>query len=44
MLARGLAASPVGDLGDPAVPGDLTIGPGSRTYCPSDIEFQYSPP
>ena len=51
MLARGLAASPVGDLGDPAVPsngpGHVTLGPGSRTYCPADIDtgaFQYTPP
>ena len=45
MLARGLPASPVGTLGDPAVPSDVTVGPGSRTFCPADIDaFSYKPP
>eukprot|EP00039_Didymoeca_costata_P010737 m.145292 g.145292 ORF g.145292 m.145292 type:complete len:835 (+) comp14943_c1_seq1:283-2787(+) len=44
LLERGVGASPVGTLGDPGVPDNLQIGPGSRTYCPDDINFAYSPP
>ena len=43
LLRRGIAASPVGTLGDPAVPDALSIGPGSRTYCEEDIDWNYSP-
>jgi hypothetical protein len=43
LLRRGIAASPVGTLGDPAVPAELSIGPGSRTYCEEDINWDYVP-
>ena len=44
LMGRGIAASPVGTLGDPAVPSELSIGPGSRTFCPEDATFDYQVP
>jgi hexosaminidase len=44
LLNRGIASAPVGTLGDPAVPDELTIGPGSRTYCEADAQFAYAVP
>jgi hypothetical protein len=44
LLRRGIAASPVGTLGDSAIPDNRQIGPGSYTYCPEDNRFAYAPP
>lgn len=44
LLHRGIAASPVGTLGDKGIPSTLEIGPGSETYCPDDNRFEYRAP
>ena len=44
LLERGIAASPVGAVSDPAVPSNLTIGPGSRSFCEADLRFSYQAP